>query len=315
MDRATLKTEEVDYQPRKPILPALATAPTNGYNHPPSYSTLPPPPRAAHNSGTTPSVAFLTGPVGSRRPHVEDNGVSSHQAQSGLSLPSIQEALASDHTQGPSSAISTQSTYPHPSPKSPNFIWKPPHSENSQPGYAASTPQAASRAPYMGHISPATPGPQPAYPHNSYVARTEPTEQFQSRPTEPHPYPNAYRSPRQSSQHRPTQSWPPPIPNQYEPYPQVEESPRQPYPYHQAPSHAMYPPQPNPPPSAGATVAYPTHAPYAVPVEHVPVWQSEEAEISSSENVKRQRGSYADSVKRHLDVFDLESSLDNVCIE
>lgn len=275
-------------QPRRPQLPSITTATSGG----PTYEA---PTSSSRQHISAPSVAFLTSATDSRKGGFEDS----------RSLPSISEALGPASSLAPASATSSQFSYPQRSPSSPRFTWQ---AANADPNSAVHTRRISQdhtgRAPFIGHIEPATPPTsQSSVLTRSYTPRSS---VYDSRTNEPQqqPYIKA-QSPRPSS---PRSAWAvPPPPSQYESYSRGSEPASRQYPY------APYPPPPPP-------HSYPQPPPantYDVPPQYAaqtPAWRSQQPpDAQSIESVRKSGDNYGESVKRHLDVFDLESALNEVC--
>lgn len=304
---------EPEHTSRRPVLPSLATS---SYNQPP-----PPSPYAAtsqhygapHNPTSVPSVAFLTSAGDSRRPYMDEKATS---ASSRLLLPSIHEALAHAPSQNPPpSASSSHQSYIHPSPRSPQTQWKSLSTDMSE--YSHMQPSShdtkPARAPYMGSIAPATPRASTAYIPRDYTPQVERTEYpFRMSTSQSYAAPQTPRHP--SPPPPPGQHWSGQIPGSQESYSRPSEQQTTGYNYPSQPRESFAAPAPPPPQAASSMQSYPfaPHHPSASASE--PTWRQAPADVRQVDHLKTERYPYSDSVKMHLDYFDLESAWHDVSI-
>lgn len=230
------------------------------------------------------------------------------------SLPSIHEALASGPdplsryhlppTPTTAPPVSTP-TYSQPPPATsstdptrPSYV---PESSRSEPPYSQPPP----RSPYMNQSSQSFPAPsQSDSGRPSYYGPSEP-----KLPTL-HPINTGPLS----TGHSPASAVRPSLSFQqaqstYEPAPQSAPA-AAPYPYSQYPSPYPYPP----PPTSNSGPIYPPSGVLSAPPRYGGGWRSE-----ADQRPEERRGSgptasraYGEAVKRHLDIFDLEASLNEV---
>jgi len=302
-----VKREEEAYQNRntgalQSLPAATAASPTYPYpsGPPPPYSQ--PPPATAHHANTWPGAQLgARTPPDSRRTIGEEQDAKQTTRQS---LPSISEALGVDSqtsypssTPAPPAAISaptshSQSVAP-PSPKR-SFPMEPPpapHNAYTSSGTYPSFPQFRPEVPpqqsYAVHVSP-----RPTY------AADRPSLQVQTSHVPPPPQqPSAYGHPTNSSPHYEQPSshsagsmGPSSLPYGYTPYP---------------PRYA----QPTPPSSVTGGPIYQPSLSYPAPPTPSQSWKSE----SSTRYGDDRSAEYSTSVKRHLDLYDLEGALNDVC--
>ncbi|KAI9838405.1 MAG: hypothetical protein M1819_005674 [Sarea resinae] len=284
---------------------------------PSTMYTGPPPPYSYPSSTTASSVPGLSGlisPPDSRR--TSDDEKEPRQAQR-QSLPSIHEALSGDQPL----------SYSGPPPAS-----IPPQPTQNPPSALSSTP--ISRSSPANTDLPSGPRPLPtgqATPYSTPSYQT-PVHQQQPpysssdpsiRPSAPTSYEsklpsllylNTTQSPVQPN--RPT----PPHPPQSQRSPLYEQGSKFSSPMNPPYGYAGYPPQyysqaPNGPPTA-----YPPSAGYQGASNPHTTWRSDGSEINRVEENRKTapRGgslggqAYGESVKRHLDIFDLEHSLNEI---
>jgi hypothetical protein len=260
--------------------------------------TGPPPPYSCPSSATpsNPGAFEYISPPSSRRTTVDDKASGTRQ-----SLPSIQEALGGDGTK-PFSA----SSMVHPLP---------PSSRMTQPTLSFGSGQSVPEAP-SGPPNPFSQGPvsgqtadNDAFSTNSAKPQDLRPEQGTIRSTFPainnaepilgaphsmeakspiskstHPAPNSYNHSPHSNTYHPTDD----ASTRFPPY-------RSPYAYSAPPS--------NPPPSA-----YPSAPDYS---RFNPAFKFDDKKSAIPRSHPVQP--YSDSVKRHLDIFDVELALNEVC--
>lgn len=293
----------------------------------------PPPPYSSHHapaaSAPPASLAGLISPPESRRTSGDEKEQKPPARQS---LPSIHEALASEqpmpYPPHPSSTAPPPpaSQYFQPPPPSATSHPDPPRRHYSQDfsnkDSPASYPQQIERSPYMKpppqippYSQPPQDPPRPTLPatHNPklptlHPLRTEHSPVSNSRPSSfsaGYPYSQQQQSPAyEQNSHQAGPVQPQQQPFGYNPYPPGA------YPYGAPP--------PPPPPSQGNPPYPPQSAPaYSAPAGYPPTWRSDGAEVRRAEENKRAGrhagpALYGESVKRHLDNFDFEASLNEI---
>ena len=284
---------------------------------PTSAHTGPPPPYSYSSSSNTSSVMgiahYLGSPTSPRRGSNDDK----EPGVPRLSLPSIHEALGKDPAilysgPPPSTTVPAPTSYPTstispttPAPRSqpePQLPGPPNPYASSQPlpSYSSSErPEWKSQAPPTSHPHPEI----PHSPHHSSLHRShDPAlhHSYTASPTSPHP-PMRY-SPSYSAT-----TIPPPT---YAPTTQPPPP---------ASSYRSFPPPPAYSyPSPGPSVA--AYHPQTAPAQPPPPWRPDPYEAERGDDTRKpgtKRGSgngqhYGESVKRHLEFFDLETSLNEV---
>ncbi|ORY14462.1 hypothetical protein BCR34DRAFT_233824 [Clohesyomyces aquaticus] len=313
LDSENVKREEVEYQ-RKHSAPAMVS-PLHPFPGPPhSYGN--------HQSSVASSVPGTLGGLLSPPESRRTSGDEKEQRPSARqSLPSIHEALGSEQRLSypvpPSSApISAPPPYLPPSTTtSPSEQRSRAFSTDLHGSQGPPNPFSHPRSPYMNPPSSAAPPPplttQPdsiprppfsSSQHSSKLPTLHPLRTTQSpppsapRPSAPYSYPSQPSSAYESS--APHSAGPM---NQYHGYSQ-QYPPNYPL---SAPAPGG--PGPSYPPSAATYSAPPRYPP--------PAWRSENPETSRIEEKKNPRSSlapYGESVKRHLESFDIEASLNEM---
>lgn len=308
LDMDKIKKENSAYNPR------LSLSATLNMSAPPLVSphmySGPPPPYSYPSSTASSVIGFggLTSPVEPRPTADEDK--ESHSAH-GHSLPSIHEALANEQHLSITSLLS-----------------KPVTSQNSQANanHSPTTavprtyPETHSRGPMnsLSHQSPTV-----LHPHESLEKSMRPPYS----PRSSGDLPSRFSAVNSAESHypalQPTRTALNPVDSSGTPsQPTAHQNPSPVYQRYQRPA-----PPPNPYPPMGSF-----HAPYSYPPstasipshQHPPIqapsWRSNGSEMDRAEEVRRAaaKGSplagqaYGESVKRHLDNFDLETSLNEV---
>ncbi|KAF2197318.1 hypothetical protein GQ43DRAFT_496416 [Delitschia confertaspora ATCC 74209] len=310
-----IKREEVEHQ-RKHSVSAMIS---------PSYP-FPGPPHSFsnHQSSAANSVQGTLGgllsPPESRRTS-GDGDEKERRAPARQSLPSIHEALG-----GSEPALS----YPAPPPSAPVSVAQPYHppstatSPSDQRIRAYSTtdfhsqgppnPYSRPRSPYMSAPAiPAPPPPPPPPPETQGSPLPRPAyPPVQHNPKLPtlHPLRTTQSPPSSSTRPNPYTGYPPPPPSAYEPAPQSAGPMNSHYGYGQyLPQYPL-----SAPPPSGPGSAYPHSATYvnsAPPARYnqFPSFRSDNGEPGRVEEIKKP---YGENVKRHLESFDLEASLNEM---
>ncbi|KAI4690208.1 uncharacterized protein J4E84_004392 [Alternaria hordeiaustralica] len=326
MDADRVKREEVEYQ-RKHSAAAAATMPSplHPYAGPPHLHSNH---QSSVASAVPGSLGGLLSPPDSRRTSGDEK--ESQRPTARQSLPSIHEALGSEQplpfpaTVPPPSAITSAPQHYHPqsaaaSPAEPRPRHFPSDLQHASQG--PSNPFTYPRSPFVGAPASPTVSRQPPQVQSEALPRppfSDPrppysTPQHNSKLPALHPLKTAQSPPPSAT--RPSVSYP-----SYPPPPATYESPAPPstgpmnhhYPYTQ------YPPgYPSSAPSASApNSAYPpASSTYSAPPRYPPQSWQDNSEMARLEEKKIGRSSlapYGESVKRHLESFDLEASLNEM---
>lgn len=309
LDMDKIKKENSAYNQRLSISATL-NMPAPPLVSPHMYSGPPPP--YSYPSSTASSVAGFGGFTSPVEPRPTADEEKEPQSAQGHSLPSIHEALASEQHLSITSLLSKPVT-------SQNTQANTNHSPTT--AIPRSYPEAHSRGPLnsLGHQSPTVLHPHESLeksmrPHYSPRASIDllPTRFSAVNSTETH-YPAL----------QPSRTALNPVDSSGAPsQPAAHQNPSPVYQRYQRPA-----PPPNPYPPVGSF-----HAPYSYPPstasipshQHPPIqppnWRSNGSDLDRAEEVRRAAGkgsplagqAYGESVKRHLDNFDLETSLNEV---
>jgi hypothetical protein len=323
MDSSRFKREEPDYQ-RKLSAPAMAS-PLHPFSGP---SQLHSSHQSSPANAVPGSLAGLLSPPESRRTSGDEKEV--HKPTARQSLPSISEALGNEQAlpypgpvpPPPSVPAPTAQHYaPASATTSPSDSRKRPFEPDTYGSQGPSNPFSHPRSPYIGAAASQVPPPHPPQSHSDSTPRPP----YDPRP----PYSTPQHNPRLPSLHpiKTTQSPPPPVARPNLPYssyppapapayeapaPQSAESMTHPYAY--AP-YSSYPP--SAPAPTGPPAPYPpSTSNYSAPPRYYPTSLRDHAEGARLEEKKLNRSSlapYGESIKRHLESFDLEASLNEVC--
>jgi len=262
------------------------------------------------------------------------------------SLPSIHEALGPEQPPSyPSTVPPPSSLVPTPAPPHQGSTSVAASPADHRPSHfppvlyssqASSNPFSRPRSPYLGTSAPqgqvtapppppppppppAPPAPVPhpqndPAPHPSFSDSRPSYSTPQQKPKLPTLHPlNTSQSPSLAATRLNTSSYasyPPPSSHYEIPAPQPANSMTQRYPYAQYPPHC---PQSAPSASAPNPTYPPSASTYSAPPRYPPpVWREANSEMAHLEEKKINRSSlapYGESVKRHLESFDLEASL------
>ncbi|KAF2470142.1 GCS-domain-containing protein [Lindgomyces ingoldianus] len=312
LDADNVKREEVDYQ-RKHSAPAMVSPlhPFPGPPHP--YSNH----QSSNASSVLGALGGLLSPPESRRTSGDEK---EQRPPARQSLPSIHEALGSEQplpypAPPPSAPVSAPPPYlPPTTATSPSDQRVRAFSTDLHGSQGPPNPFSHPRSPYMNTPTSSAPPPPPH-------SQADPL----SRPS----FSSSQHNPKLPTLHplRTTQSPPPSAsrpnaPNSYplQPSPAYESSaPHSAGPMNQHYGYSQYSPNYplSAPPPGGPGQAYPpSAATYSAPPRFPPPsWRSDSAEISRIEEKKTARSSlapYGESVKRHLDSFDVEASLNEI---
>lgn len=318
MDPTRFKREESEYQRKlstqsmvSPLHPHPASSHLHSSHQPSPVSAVPG------------SLAGLLSPPESRRTSGDDNDVYKPAARQ--SLPSISEALGAEQAlpyPGPvppppsAPASSSQHYAPVSATTSPSDSRKRPFEPDSYSVQGPANPFSHPRSPYV--VTPASQVPPPPPPQEvrpPYEPRPYPTQQHNSRLPSLHPIKTTQSPPPPVARLNPPYSSYPPAPTPaYEPTaPPSAESLNHQYGFTQ-PQYASYPP--SAPVPAGPPAPYPpSTAAYPPPSRYYPtsLRDNTEARLEEKKLNRTSLAPYGESVKRHLDSFDLEASLNEVC--
>ncbi|KAL6711415.1 hypothetical protein ACN47E_004349 [Coniothyrium glycines] len=323
MDPDRVKREEMDYQKKhsaavmaSPLHPYLASSRLHSGHQPSIASAVPG------------SMGGLLSPPESRRTSGDEKD-SQRPAPPRQSLPSIHEALGSEQP------LSYPATVPPPTPSAPPLQhYLPPSTTTSptdtrsrnfpgehHPSQGPSNQFSHPRSPFIGSVASQIPPPQPqTQPQSeSRPALSDPrppysTPQHNSKLPALYPLKTAQSPP--TSVARPSVSYPsyPPPSTPYDgPAPPSVGSMSSHYPsYHQyPPNHPLSAPMTSAP-NAAYAASNPT---FSAPPRYPPTWRDRNSEMAHLEEKKINRSSlapYGESVKRHLESFDLEASLNEM---
>lgn len=322
MDPSRFKQEEGNYQ-RKLSTPAMVSPlhPFSGPLHLPNSHQSP-------SANAVPgALAGLLSPPESRRTSGDEKDVPKSAARQ--SLPSIQEALGAEQSLPYPGSVPPPPSVPAPTSQhylpasattSPSDSRKRPFEPDNYGSQGPSNPFSRSRSPFISASTSHVPPPPPPQSQLNSISRPS----YEQRP----PYSTPQHNPRLPSLHpvKTTQSPPPPVarPNlpysSYPPAPSPAYEPTAPQPadsmHHQYgyPQYSSYPP--SAPAPTGPPAAYPpSTSTYSAPPRYYPTSLRDNAEGARLEEKKLNRSSlapYGESVKRQLDSFDLEASLNEV---
>lgn len=296
LDVGDVKREDPTYQDRKLAPPTAAASPTY------QYPTGPPPPYNSHPTPSpaqtwTPSKSGVHTPPDSRRMSGEDSDTARQPPRQ--SLPSISEALGVD-SHAPYQPPPTTHLPPSRSP-------------------APASPTSTARHPYLA---------EPAQSHQQYPS--QPSQQFSSfrqdsAGPQSYPPPDSAKPPDtrpplhlQTAQAipRPPQpaahAHPPPTSAPYEQPSSNSAGSMAPPPSTFGYGYTNYTPryaQSNPPSSQGAGPIYSPSAQYGPPPTPSTGWRAEPSRHGPEDRAPQ---IYGESVKRHIDQYDLEASLSEV---
>ncbi|KAF1927633.1 uncharacterized protein M421DRAFT_171808 [Didymella exigua CBS 183.55] len=317
MDTNRFKRDESEYQRKlsaqsliSPLHPRSGPSHLHGSHQSPPASAVPG------------SLAGLLSPPESRRTSGDEKDI--YKPAAWQSLPSISEALAAEQSLPYPGPVPPPPSAPAPTPQhyarvsvntSPSESRKRPFEPDSYSAQGPANPFSHPRSPFIG--APASQVPPPPPPQEArppYEPRTYSTLQHNSRLPSLHPIKTTQSPPPPIVRPNPPYSSYPPAPTPaYEPpAPPPAESLNHQYGYSQ-PQYASYPP--SAPNSAGPSAVYPAStSAYPPPSRYYPTSLRDNTE-SRLEEKKLNRTSlapYGESVKRHLDSFDLEASLNEM---
>ena len=269
----------------------------------------PPPPYSYPSSAVSSALGFngYISPPDSRRLSNDDK----EQSQTRQSLPPIHEALPSLYSSSPTSTVPTQTSHPA-TTLSPTAIIPRSHPETILPG--PPNPYASSQS----HPS-FPPEPPDKRIQKNFNKSHQPDEQQPSAPRiathdpipgSAHGTPTSPVTQGRSVLHAVI----PPQASSFSQTSQPLQPVQAPQPLTTQPYGHHYPPAYSYPPTSANTLAYPQ-------MQSAGSWRSDGFEFDRAEEGRRTAAkqsprvhSYGESVKRHLDIFDLETSLNEVDI-
>ncbi|KAK5170485.1 uncharacterized protein LTR77_005073 [Saxophila tyrrhenica] len=307
LEVGNIKKDEELYQSRNTATPNHKSVPLASPTH--QYPTAPPPPytHPSHHHGNTWAKTPVHTPPEPRRLSGDDNeGLKQNLRQS---LPSISEALGSGPLDNHASHPPPTSTTQAPPPSSATSLPTPQSGAPRSPSSAARRPYAMEPPPQSqnhsqySYFRQDSAGPQHSSAEVSHPSYGQPQE---NRPPPP---------PAQTPQ-PPRASQPPSHPLQQPASPRFE-------PQHSHPPGSMPPPPSStfqygyqsytpryaqPPSNGNSGPVFQPSAHYAAPSTPQPSWKSEPSRYPEERPADR----YGDSVKRHLDMYDVEASLSEI---
>jgi hypothetical protein len=315
MDSSRFKREESEYQ-RKLSTPSMVSPlhPYSGPSH--LHGTHQSPPASAVPG----SLAGLLSPPESRRTSGDEKDV--HKPAARQSLPSISEALGAEQSLPYPGPVPPPPSVPAPTSQhyapvstntSPSDSRKRPFEPDSYSAQGPSNPFSHPRSPFVAASqvppppppqSQVEPPPRPPYePRPAYS-----TPQHNPRLPSLHPIKTTQSPPPSARPTQPYSSYPPaPAPAYDPPATQAAESMNHQYGYTQYASYPPSAPAPSGPPAAYA----PSTSTYSAPPRYYPtsLRDNTEARLEEKKLNRASLAPYGESVKRHLDSFDLEASL------
>ena len=310
LDLDKIKRESL-YGQSLPVSAAL-NMPAPPLASPTSMYSCPPPPYSYQSTTANPAAglnAYISPPESRRTSGDEKEPPSLHRQ----SLPSIHEALGSEqHLSIPSLLSTAGPSTTSNSVSQPNTTTLPPRSHPDGSSIAATNPsthdQSPTRPSHDPFEKPSRPQYSPYHQIDSGAARfpaINPQDSHHMLTQPPRPAASPVNALRQ-----PTQPWP------------RHQSPTQDHLAHSS-SHMTSPYAYSP--YQPAHPSYASRTPHLTPFEHPPVpppnWRVAVSEIDRAEEMRRVAlkhspvpHAFGETVKRHLDIFELETSLNEVCI-
>jgi glutamate--cysteine ligase catalytic subunit len=322
LDPDRVKRED-DYH-RKQSTAAMAT-PLHPFAGPPHLHSNH---QSSVASAVPASLGGLLSPPESRRTSGDEK--ESQRPTARQSLPSIHEALGSEQPLSypapvppPSAPVSAPQHY-HPSSAitSPSDPRQRTFSTDTHGSQGPTNPFSHPRSPYIGsapsHVPPPPPPPQSHAESSHRPSFSSPRPPFSSNPQHNPKLPTLH--PLKTTQSPPTSATRPNAPYTYPPSSNYEAAAPPPS---GSMSHYVYPPYSSnypltaPPQSAPNSGYPPSTSTYSAPPRYPPPasWRdgSEMARLEEKKIGRSSLAPYGESVKRHLESFDLEASLNEVC--
>ncbi|KAI9705123.1 MAG: hypothetical protein M1836_006906 [Candelina mexicana] len=323
LDVEKIKREGPDYQQRHPSMAALnmshapLMSPTAMYSGPPPPYSYP-----STTASSAPGLPGLISPPESRRTSGDEKEPRPPHRHS---LPSIHEALSGDQhlvfTAPPSVTTVSHPDHTSSSTVTPSTPIPRSHPEPSHLGAPSLTARTPTSTTYVNqaHQAPSSYTQNSPYIHKNtlptsrYSAASALDSKLPSLPslrTAPSQTETVHPPPGHQSRYSP--------PREYVSRPTNSMNPH--YGYGHYPPHYTYSSQPPPPPHSGPSPTYHSPTTYHHSSNSYPTWRSDGAEINRAEEGRKTapRGTsqggqaYGESVKRHLDIFDLETSLNEI---
>ena len=265
------------------------------------------------------SLAGLLSPPESRRTSGDEKDV--HKPAVRQSLPSISEALGAEQSLPYPGPVPPPPSVPAPTSQhyapvsantSPSESRKRPFEPDSYSAQGPSNPFSHPRSPFVSASQVPPPPPPQSQVEAASRAPYEPrpaysTPQHNPRLPSLHPI-KTTQSPPPSARPQPYSTYPPaPAPAYERPAPQPAEPMNHHYGYPQYASYSPSAPAPNGPPAAYP----PATSTYSAPSHYYPtsLRDNTEARLEEKKLNRASLAPYGESVKRHLDSFDLEASL------
>ena len=324
LDLEKIKKEAQEFEQKHPTLitttePTTQSSPAplplqHSLASPQSMYPGPPPPYSYPSSATSTALGFTgyISPPETRRLSDDDK----EQQTSRQSLPSIHEALGKDQSilysgHLPAASIATQTSHTATS-ISPSTPIPRSHPEPILSG--PPNPYASSQHPSPFPSEPPDRRTQPPYRTNSISEEQPPsaTQSFSTREPAPGSGNHTPTSPVPPTRHSPRVVNVAQSSNNINHTSQAIQPVQAPQPVASQPNYPSGPPAYSYPPTSATSLAYPHFSP-STP------WRSDGYEIDRAEEgrkaaAKQNSGtqSYSESVKRHLDIFDLETALNEV---
>ncbi|KAL5119877.1 glutamate--cysteine ligase [Pleosporales sp. CAS-2024a] len=317
-----IKRDEADYHRRQST--AMAT-PLHPYSGPPHLHP------AAHQSSPASAVpgslGGLLSPPESRRTSGDEKDPPRPPARQ--SLPSIHEALGSDQALSypapvppPAAAVSAPQQYrPSSAATSPTDARHRPYPPEAHGSQGPANPFSHPRSPFVGSSAAHVPPPPlpPAHPEPTHApASSSPRPPYatpQHNPKLPtlHPLKTVQSPPASAPRPNPPYPYPPPSTNYDPPPPPPSAAPMSQYSYPQySAGYPLSAPSQNTPNSAYPPIS----SAYSAPPRYPPPssWR-DASDVARMDEKKISRASlvpYGEAVKRHLESFDLEASLNEM---
>ncbi|KAI9723809.1 MAG: hypothetical protein M1828_004059 [Chrysothrix sp. TS-e1954] len=247
---------------------------------------------------TGPSVSSLISPPDTHRSTQEDPD-SAHSIQARHSLPSIHEALLSHSDMSHSQSSHCPSSYaplntPAHTPNSPNSVKRLRPTELSQRESDYKTSQPSTNNNYITNAN---------YSNSSSQSQSQP-------PPQPPLSSMSSRPSGWTSSPAPTREQVPYGYQAWQPYPSARHEFGARAGPAQASQHSYA--QPAPPYRSSGPAFPPTSAPTHIPTPYASNWRPREDEEDMKKFERSRPAQYGDSVKRHLDSFDLDNSLNDI---
>ncbi|KAI8943019.1 hypothetical protein NX059_001056 [Plenodomus lindquistii] len=325
IDSERVKREEIEYKRKQHAAATTMPSPLHPYSGLPHVHSNHQPPPASSVPG---SLVGLLSPPESRRTSGDEK--ESQRPTARQSLPSIHEALGSEQPLSypstvppPSSLVSTPQHYLPPAVAASPADQRPRHfAPDLHASQGPSNPFSHPRSPFLGSAASQVPPPPPSQPQNEPLPRppfSDPRQaytapQHSSKLPTLHPIKTTQSPPPSAARPKaPYSSYPPPVAHYESAVSQPTTSMIHHYPYSQYPPNY---PHSNSSATAPNSAYPPSASTYSAPPRYPPSpWRDTHSEMAHLEEKKINRSSlapYGESVKRHLESFDLEASLNEM---